>query len=140
MQPEELTLTADDGAALAVYRWQPTAASPRGAVQIAHGMAEHAARYAPLAEALVAEGYLVHAHDHRGHGKTASSDHELGWFGAHEGWARAVADVHALNRFVATCRVLGSDEQDSRLALVEATCRVLGKGLDLLGIEALDRM
>ncbi|MFT4979857.1 MAG: arginyl-tRNA synthetase [Myxococcota bacterium] len=46
----------------------------------------------------------------------------------------------ALNRFVATCRVLGSDEQGSRIALLEATCRVLGKGLGLLGIEALDRM
>jgi len=46
----------------------------------------------------------------------------------------------ALNRFVAVCRVKDSPEQASRLALVEATCRVLGKGLDLLGVKALDRM
>lgn len=46
----------------------------------------------------------------------------------------------ALNSFVAVCRVLGSEQEQSRQALIEATCRVLGKGLDLLGIQPLDRM
>jgi len=49
----------------------------------------------------------------------------------------------ALNRFYADCRVLQADTQSqrlSRLALVEATARVLEKGLDILGIVALERM
>ncbi|MFN7145868.1 MAG: arginine--tRNA ligase [Myxococcota bacterium] len=46
-----------------------------------------------------------------------------------------------LNRFYYEHRVLeGGEFRASRLALVEATRRVLRHGLDLLGIEALDRM
>jgi arginyl-tRNA synthetase len=45
-----------------------------------------------------------------------------------------------LNSFYAACRVLGDADQESRLALIEATARVLGKGLELLGIRTLDRM
>ena len=47
--------------------------APKAVVQIAHGMAEHAGRYARLAAALIAAGYAVYAHDQRGHGKTARS-------------------------------------------------------------------
>ena len=49
----------------------------------------------------------------------------------------------ALNSFYAPCSVVYADteaEKVSRLALVEATARVLGKGLSILGITALDRM
>ena len=48
----------------------------------------------------------------------------------------------ALNRFVTDCRVLQSDAavQASRLALIEATAAVMGRGLRLLGITPLERM
>lgn len=42
----------------------------RGAVQILHGVGEHAGRYRELAEALAADGFHVYADDHRGHGRT----------------------------------------------------------------------
>jgi alpha-beta hydrolase superfamily lysophospholipase len=58
-------------------------------------MAEHAARYARFAEALVAAGYAVYANDHRGHGKTAA-DGELGWFGSSGGFRRVVQDLQQL--------------------------------------------
>ncbi|MEL6348333.1 MAG: arginine--tRNA ligase [Myxococcota bacterium] len=45
-----------------------------------------------------------------------------------------------LNSFYAVSRVLGSDEQASRLAFIEAVARVLEYGLDLLGIRTLERM
>ena len=45
-----------------------------------------------------------------------------------------------LNSFYPVCRVIGAPEQDSRLALIEATARVLQRGLELLGIRVLDRM
>lgn len=106
MKSEELSFTADDGKALTVYHWSPDP-SPEGGevevratIQIAHGMAEHAARYARLAEALVAEGYAVYAQDHRGHGKTAGSDSELGWFGV-DGWNAVVRDLGSLAAFIA---------------------------------------
>lgn len=45
-----------------------------------------------------------------------------------------------LNSFYAACRVLGDEQQSSRLALIEATARVLKHGLHILGIETLERM
>jgi hypothetical protein len=47
------TLASADGLALFVYRWLPEAA-PKAVVQIAHGLVEHAGRYARLAKALIA--------------------------------------------------------------------------------------
>lgn len=59
-----------DGAVLATYTWGADLADPVGVAQIAHGLAEHAARYDRLAQALVAARYRVHATDHRGHGRS----------------------------------------------------------------------
>lgn len=42
--------------------------------------------------------------------------------------------------FYTECRVVGSDQQKSRLLLCESTARVMRKCLDLLGIEALYRL
>lgn len=64
---------------------------------IVHGMAEHAGRYARLAESLTAAGFKVYAHDHRGHGKTAAEE-DLGHFGDENGWARVVGDLRRLLR------------------------------------------
>lgn len=44
------------------------------------------------------------------------------------------------NAFFRDCPVIGSDAQKSRLVLVEATERVLGKGLEILGLKTLPRM
>ncbi len=60
-----------DATVLATYSWSDLFV-PLGAVQIAHGLAEHAGRYGRLARALNGAGYLVHAHDHRGHGRSIS--------------------------------------------------------------------
>jgi alpha-beta hydrolase superfamily lysophospholipase len=60
-----------DATILATYSWDDVFV-PVGAVQIAHGLAEHASRYDRLAAALNAAGYLVHAHDHRGHGQSVA--------------------------------------------------------------------
>ena len=51
-----------------VYEWP--AESPKGIVQIVHGMAEHAGRYDAFARFLNENGYYVVADDHRGHGRT----------------------------------------------------------------------
>jgi alpha-beta hydrolase superfamily lysophospholipase len=60
-------------------------------------MGEHALRYADLAAALNAEGYVVYAQDHRGHGATAESDDLLGVIGA-TGWTELVEDIERLRR------------------------------------------
>jgi alpha-beta hydrolase superfamily lysophospholipase len=100
MQASTFTLTVPDGAALHIYRWLPDAA-PKAVVQIAHGLSEHAGRYARLAEALTGAGYAVYAGDHRGHGRTAKTSQELGFFAKHNGWGKCVEDMWQLNRRIA---------------------------------------
>ena len=72
MRSSTFSLRAPDGSELFAYRWLPETL-PRAAVQIAHGLFEHAGRYIQLAEALTRAGYAVYAGDHRGHGRTAPS-------------------------------------------------------------------
>ena len=96
MRSSDFTHQASDGKALFVHRFLPDEGTKvKAVVHISHGMAEHAARYARVAEALTAAGYAVYANDHRGHGKTASTG-ELGFFAKEHGFARVVADLAEL--------------------------------------------
>ncbi len=79
------------GVTLKAYRWDPSG-EPRAIVQLSHGMGEHALRYAPLAQRLADEGYVVYAHDHRGHGATAGSPDAYGLLGE-TGWDELVRDL-----------------------------------------------
>lgn len=83
-------ISSADGSQIATYEWPDAGDAPIGAVQIAHGLAEHAARYDRLALALNAAGFVVYATDHRGHGRTGQDD--LGDFGA-AGFDGLIADV-----------------------------------------------
>jgi len=93
------TLTTADGIELFVYRW-PTAQPPRAVVQIVHGLAEHAGRYTRLAHALNAAGYAVYGNDHRGHGRTAKSAEDLGFFAESDGWRKCGDDLWQLSRHI----------------------------------------
>jgi alpha-beta hydrolase superfamily lysophospholipase len=96
MQSTTTTVTASDGTALHTNRWLPDG-PPKAAVQLAHGMAEHSARYARLASALTDAGYAVYAHDHRGHGTTGPED-DHGFFADENGWASVVDDMRRVTR------------------------------------------
>jgi alpha-beta hydrolase superfamily lysophospholipase len=100
MESSTFTLRPTEIIELFVYRWVPRS-GPKAVVQIAHGLAEHAGRYRRLAEALAAAGYAVYANDHRGHGRTASTPDELGWFAEHGGWDKCVEDLWQLNDCIA---------------------------------------
>ena len=101
MKSETFTFKASDGVQIFTYKWMPDEASVvKGAVQIAHGMAEHAARYERFAEALTKAGYAVYANDHRGHGKTAGSQEEIGCFADENGWEKVVEDMHTLTSII----------------------------------------
>ena len=81
-----------DGQRLLVYEWAPDAIAPRATLLVAHGMGEHAGRYADLAEQLTGAGYVVVAPDQRGHGRSAE---RLGDMGPN-GWLRCVEDLREL--------------------------------------------
>ncbi|MEZ5115046.1 MAG: alpha/beta hydrolase [Candidatus Nanopelagicales bacterium] len=90
--------SAVDGQEIATYAWRNVPSETVGVVQIAHGLAEHAARYDRLARALNGAGFVVHATDHRGHGRTGQD--ALGDFGE-AGFDGLIADVAEFGRLVA---------------------------------------
>lgn len=69
---DESSFRSGDGVDVFYRRWLPPG-EPTLIVLIAHGMSEHSARYARVAEVLTSDGYAVYALDHRGHGRTAAS-------------------------------------------------------------------
>ena len=95
--------SSTDDLTVAAYRWDPPSGSggPRAIVQLTHGVGEHATRYAPLAEHLAAEGYVVYAHDHRGHGETATSPSRYGVLGE-TGWDELVRDIGRMGAVATT--------------------------------------
>ncbi|MCL2514900.1 MAG: lysophospholipase [Microbacteriaceae bacterium] len=62
------TFTDAQGVEITYYAYP--AENPKAVVQLAHGIGEHAGRYAHVAAALNRAGYTVYADDHRGHGQT----------------------------------------------------------------------
>lgn len=96
------TFTDAHGIEITYYVWP--VAEPRAVVQIAHGVGEHAQRYAELAAALNRSGYSVYADDHRGHGQTGVKQHNgnlamMGRLGP-GGLRAAVAAVHQFSGFI----------------------------------------
>lgn len=59
--------------------WQDDKSTPIGVIQIAHGVCEHIGRYDHFARFLAENGFVVCGNDHLGHGKTVSSEDELGY-------------------------------------------------------------
>jgi alpha-beta hydrolase superfamily lysophospholipase len=137
------TVLAADGARITAYRALP-AGRPKAIVQIAHGMAEHAARYRRLTDALTAAGYGVYANDHRGHGASAAA-HGLGEFGP-GGFQSLVDDMAAVSRLAqaeapnAPLVVLGHSMGSfaAQLYLLEHHTRLAG--LVLSGTAAVDAL
>ena len=75
-------------------RWAPKG-EPKAIVQLVHGIAEHVERYDDFARFLTAQGILVVAEDHMGHGGSVG-DGVKGYFQG--GWFAAVDDTCKLMR------------------------------------------
>ncbi len=96
------TYTDASGLVVTYYVWPVD--EPRAVIQIAHGVGEHAQRYAALAADLNRAGYTVYADDHLGHGQTGLAQHggdhtKLGRLGA-GGLRAAVAGVYQLSGLI----------------------------------------
>ena len=97
MRSDTTTLTSpQDGVPLFVRTWLPNGEA-KGVVHLAHGMAEHSARYERLAQALTDAGYAAWIHDHRGHGETSTEEGDRGYFADTHGWDTAVEDLHTVS-------------------------------------------
>ena len=98
MTHDTFWLTASDHSRLFVNLWLPERPL-KALILLAHGMAEHSARYERLATALCAEGYGVYAPDLRGHGKTAEQG-VLGHYADQDGWNKVVGDLASLQQHI----------------------------------------
>lgn len=89
-----LQLESPDGVNVFVRKWLPDS-TPKAAVMVVHGAAEHSQRYDRLAGVLTGAGYAVYAPDHRGHGQTAGTLDQAGIAGP-DAWNGMVRDLHQL--------------------------------------------
>lgn len=96
-QRRTLTYPSADGRhTIRAVEWLPDG-TPRGVLQIVHGIAEHMGRYAHVAEFFTRRGYVVCGEDHLGHGATVT-DGKYGFFAPEGGWDLVARDVYALRR------------------------------------------
>ena len=90
-------LPAVDGHQICFKRWLPNRDKSRAIIHIVHGLAEHLQRYEPLAQLLVKQGFVVFAHNQRGHGETCPPG-QFGHCAETDGWTLLLNDVAALQR------------------------------------------
>ena len=93
---EVFTFSSSDGVHDVSAVWWRPEGTPRGVVQLVHGISEHMGRYDHFARFLAKQGFAVVGHDHLGHGGTAKDASEYGWFGERDGWKYVVKDVRIL--------------------------------------------
>jgi len=104
LKSSTFTFNDQDNIKIFVYKWEPET-PPKAVVQIVHGLAEHAKRYARVAEALCNDGYICYANDARGHGRTAGDLTEKTLAGnagvlGPNGWRGVVNDLHELTNII----------------------------------------
>ncbi len=101
MKADSFIISAENDVDIFVYSWMPDDVnSVKGIIQIAHGMAEHAARYEEFAAYMTQHSYAVFANDHRGHGKTAGSMENTGIISGNNSWKAVLHDMLLLNQHI----------------------------------------
>ncbi len=101
MSYNDFRFKADEDLEIFVASWIPEEGTKiKGVVQLAHGMAEHIARYEGFAKYLNDNGYAVYGNDHRGHGKTAGIMDNVGYFADNDGFKKVVMDMFRLTRII----------------------------------------
>lgn len=97
-------LSHDSKTQIKALIWSPRkeTTSPKGIVQLIHGMAEYIDRYEGFASYLVSQGFIVCGHDQIGHGESVSTPDELGHMSPENGKEALVEDVHTLYKLVSS--------------------------------------
>ncbi len=94
--------SADGKSRVRAYIWCPDTETPRGIIQLSHGMCEYVQRYDAWARRFCAAGYIFCGNDHLGHGNTAPDSEELGFTAARGGAEYLVEDLHAMTALMRT--------------------------------------
>lgn len=70
--------------------------TPCGVLQFAHGMSDYGARYHDFFQQLAEKGFAVAYIDYLGHGKTAKTPEDLGYFSDQKGYEKVIGDFETL--------------------------------------------
>lgn len=98
----EFTFTSGDGKTkVHGIEWKPGEGNYAGVVQIIHGMVEYVDRYDGFARFLAERGFVVLGHDHLGHGATAASPKDYGFFHKRAGNAILLRDIQRMRMLAA---------------------------------------
>ncbi len=84
---------------LACYAWEPRSEA-KAILVMAHGMTEHLMRYEEMAEYFVSEGVIFAGLDHLGHGRSAPTPDDLGFFCEQDPATVVVRDLHRLKKTI----------------------------------------
>ncbi len=96
MEPQERLIPSADDHQIPLLCWLPD--KPVAILVIAHGMAEHAARYDALAQWLNDRDVAVYAIQHRGHGPHCAPDTQ-GHYRDASGWDSVISDLDEAVRY-----------------------------------------
>ncbi|MFQ5983427.1 MAG: alpha/beta hydrolase [Woeseiaceae bacterium] len=91
MKHSEGTLTASADSSLYFQSWLPVG-TPKAALLVAHGLAEHSGRYQHFAQFFVQRDFAVFALDHPGHGKSDGDRCHIGRFSEFTDGVRLLLD------------------------------------------------
>ena len=100
MKQEEILLSTKDGHSIFLRSWKPSRKKIKAVIQISHGMAEHSERYTATAQQLCDAGFMVFAHDHRGHGHSINNA-IAGSYGKKGGWNLVKSDLNQVHQYIA---------------------------------------
>ncbi len=76
------------------------AAEVRAVIQLSHGMIDYVGRYEALAKYFAERGIAFVGNDHLGHGRTAASPEDLGYFAERDGYKLVVDDLNKMNSII----------------------------------------
>ncbi len=99
---QDFTFMSGDGKSkIHAVLWKPEGKGCLGVLQIIHGMVEYIDRYDDFARFMAEKGFVVVGNDHLGHGATAASKSEYGFFHEKNGNAILLRDIHKLKKMTA---------------------------------------
>ena len=93
----DFTLASHGGGEIRCRLYEPEGTA-RAVFQICHGMCEYLGRYERFIAFLQENGFAVIGHDHAGHGHSAATPEDLGYFGPH-GDETLVEDTRAVTGY-----------------------------------------
>lgn len=89
--------SSDNKSTIHAIEWVPED-KPKAILQICHGMMEFIDRYDEFARLCAQRGYLVVGNDHLGHGLSAASKDDLGYFADKDGNLCLINDIDTLRK------------------------------------------